>query len=474
MSGEQSKQSATTEVLSWGMVQRCRAEVRQPSSPEDLVEVFAEARRRGLQVALRGSGLSYGDASLAESSILLDLSRFNRLLAWDSESGVLRAEPGFRLCDLWQRTLPEAWWPPVVSGTMFTTLGGAAAMNIHGKNGAQVGPIGDHIRAFEIMLPSGETRVCSRDAHAELFHAAIGGFGVLGVFTWIELQLKRVASGLLEVEPYAVADFDETFALFDRLRETSDYLVGWHDGFATGASRGRGLVHRAIHPDDEAARDPKWFDLKRQALPPRFFGVVPKSWLWLGLWFFLNDPGMRLVNAAKFHSGKRHARGGAYRQTHAAYHFLLDYVPNWKYAYRPGGLIQFQPFLPAETARATIAEILEMMEGEGIRPYLCVSKQHRADDFLMSHGIDGWSFALDIRITKANRDGVWALTERLEELVVERGGRFYFAKDAVMRPRSLERAFGAAAVSRFRELKTICDPDDLLTSDLYRRVFARD
>lgn len=460
-----------TTVESWGMVLRCEAECRRPSQLEDVAELFEEARRRGLQVGLRGSGLSYGDASLATNTLFLDLSGLRRILAWDPETGVLRAEPGLRLADIWRQVLPSGWWPAVVSGTMKTSLGGALAMNIHGKNGVQVGPIGDHVLSFELMLPSGERRVCSREENVELFRAAIGGFGVLGVFTWIEIRMKRVHSGLLEVTPHAVEDFDETFALFDRLSADSDYLVGWHDGFAKGKRQGRGLVHQARYLNDEAARDPRWLEVKRQELPPRFFGVVPKSWLWTGLWFFLNDPGMRLVNAAKYYSGGRHARKGSYRQPHAAYHFLLDYVPNWKYAYRPGGLVQIQPFLPRATARATIGEILDLMERRGVRPYLCVSKQHRADDFLMSHGLDGWSFALDLRVTRSNRELIWSLGAEIEDLVVARGGRFYFAKDALMRSSRLEAAYGADAVARFRSLKAQLDPDDLLTSDLYRRVF---
>jgi decaprenylphospho-beta-D-ribofuranose 2-oxidase len=66
---------------------------------------------------------------------------------------------------------------------MKTTLGGCAAMNVHGKNAYQMGTIGDHILEFEMLLPNGKLVTCSREQNSDLFHAAIGGFGMLGCFT---------------------------------------------------------------------------------------------------------------------------------------------------------------------------------------------------------------------------------------------------------------------------------------------------
>ena len=124
----------------------------------------------------------------------------NRILQWNPESGVVQVEPGVTLQQLWQYVLEDGWWPPVVTGTMKTTMGGCAGMNVHGKNGWQAGPIGDHILEFEMMQPSGETIRCSREQHADLFQAAIGGFGMLGCFTSLTLQMKRVYSGYLNVK----------------------------------------------------------------------------------------------------------------------------------------------------------------------------------------------------------------------------------------------------------------------------------
>ena len=54
--------------------------------------------------------------------------------------------------------------------------------------------------------------------------------------------------------------------------------------------------------------------------------------------------------------------------------------------------------------------------------------------------------------------------------MLEAGGRFYYAKDAVLLASSFARVHGEPAVARFRELKQKWDPERLLQTDLSRRM----
>ena len=177
-------------VWAWGRADSAMSWVWRPTTVDGVRDVLTLAAARGLGVGLRGAGCSYGDASLNAEGVSLDLSRMNRILEWDPATGVIRVEPGVTIRQLWQYVLEDGWWPPVVTGTMAITLGGAAGMNIHGKNNWKLGPIGDHVRSVDLLLASGEVVRCSRDERPELFHAAIGGFGMLGCFTSLELQLS--------------------------------------------------------------------------------------------------------------------------------------------------------------------------------------------------------------------------------------------------------------------------------------------
>src|SRR5690242_8229278 len=232
-------------VEAWGMNRAVLSYVYRPSTIDAVREVFAAARARGLAVGLRGAGRSYGDASLVAENICLDLCRMNRILAWDASSGIVHVEPGVTLRQLWQHIIGDGWWPPVVSGTMYVSMGGAVGMNFHGKNNFAMGPIGDHVLEFDLLLPGGELITCTRSENEDLFHAAIGGFGMLGCFTRIVLRMKKVYSGLLSVHAFATRSFAETIREFETRRHTADYLVGWVDCFAQGDQLGRALVHEA-------------------------------------------------------------------------------------------------------------------------------------------------------------------------------------------------------------------------------------
>jgi decaprenylphospho-beta-D-ribofuranose 2-oxidase len=460
-------------VEGWGMASSSLSYVSRPVNTDGICAVFDEARRTGRSIGMRGAGRSYGDASLNAENILLDMTRMRRILSWDPQTGIIVAEPGVTIQQLWQYTIEDGWWPSVVSGTMLPTLGGAAAMNIHGKNNFKVGPMGDSILEFELMTPSGEALLCSREQNPNLFYAAIGGFGMLGVITRLTLQLKKVSSGLLNVTPIGVRSFDHLFQIFEQRLPHSDYLVGWIDCFASGDALGRGQVHQANYLEPGEDPNPEQsLRVENQELPDSILGVFPKSLMWRLMKPFVNDPGMRLINAAKYLSSMKLGDGHVHQQSHAGFAFLLDYVPNWKKAYEPGGLIQYQSFVPKEQARAVFSKQLILAQKYALIPYLGVFKRHRPDNFLMTHAVDGYSLALDFAVRPEKRGGLLSLSAEMDRIVIEAGGRFYFAKDSVLHQMSALEAVGQERSERFFALKKRTDPENLLQTNLSRRLFG--
>ena len=457
-------------IEGWGMSSWGLSYLYRPTDVDGIATVFNLARAAGRTVGLRGGGNSYGDAAQNDENVVLDLTRMDRILEWNPETGLVTCEAGVTIKTLWQHCLEDGWWPPVVSGTMFPTVGGALAMNIHGKNNFRVGPIGDHVVAFDLLTPAGEV-TCSRDDNADLFFAVIGGFGVLGCMTRITMQMKRVYSGLIEVTPVAAPSLGAMVEEFDHRRHEADYLVGWVDGMASGKETGRGQIHEARYlSEGEDPYPARSLRAEYQDLSDTILGLIPKSITWRLMKPFLNDRGTRLVNWAKFTSTGLPLPGNQpYLQGLVGFSFLLDYVPKWKWAYKPGGLIQYQSFIPEATADAAFTEILSRSQRAGLPPYLAVFKRHRSDGFLMTHAVDGFSLALDYPVR--DRSGLWALALELDRVVLDAGGRFYFAKDSTLTREHAAAYLGDDTVARFLELKKRCDPDGLLETNLFRRLF---
>jgi FAD/FMN-containing dehydrogenase len=184
----------------------------------------------------------------------------------------------------------------------------------------------------------------------------------------------------------------------------------------------------------------------------------------------MNDLGTRFVNSGKYLSSIL-SHGSIFFQPHVAFHFLLDYVPNWKQSYGSGGLIQYQCFIPAENAQESIRQILLLCQKKGLRNYLSVLKRHRSDRFLISHGVDGYSLAMDFRITPRRQPKIVKLASELDQIVINAGGRFYLAKDSTLNPETVQSYLGSEVINSFWELKRRTDPDQMLQTNLWRRLF---
>lgn len=455
-------------VENFGHSLRLPAYYYQPEFAEDIKPLIKMARDSGLTVNVRGAGRSYNDAALNAGGIILDLRSLDHILEWQPQIGLIRCEPGVTLRQLWQHVLPDGWWPPVVSGTMATTLGGCLGMNIHGKNNYRMGTIGEHVLEFSVLLTTGAEITCSPHKNGDLFRAMIGGMGLLGIFTSITLQMKRMHSGLLEIQAWNVPNIRVQLDEIETRKDEADYIVGWMDCTSRARGLGRGQLHQANYLHE--GQDPhahETLNVDFQTLPSKFFGLVPKSLLHYFMAPFMNNPGTRMVNTAKYMLGRKKT----FRQPHASFHFLLDYVPDWELSYGRQGLIQYQSFLPKETACQTWSEMLKISHQRSLPAYLGVTKRHRPDDFLLSHAVDGFSLALDFKITPSNRRPLAAMLQDFDDLVVQAGGRFYFAKNSETRPETALAFLGHETMEKFRALKKRCDPDHLLGSDLYRRLF---
>lgn len=447
----------------FGMTAIADGYVYMPTTSAEVVDAFGVARNCGRRVVLRGAGLSYGDAAILPEAIVIDISKMDRILSWDSESGIVVAEGGVTIEGLWRRCLPEGWWPPVVSGTMYPTLAGALAMNIHGKNAFRAGPLGEHVVELEAVTSDG--RVLTMKREDPLFTQVISSAGLLAAIVRVTLQMKRVPSGDLRVLALSQPDWDAQFRAFEQLQGDADYLVSWVDCFGRGSGSGRGLIHAAWYTEGPKVT----LNADHQDLPASTLGI-PKSSAWRMLRLLNNRLGMRLLNALKHTSAKLMGNGKQHTQSLVAFNFLLDYVPNWKFAYLPDGFIQYQSFVPKEHAARVFRRQIEMQHEVALEAFLGVLKRHRPDDFMLSHSVDGYSLALDFKVTRRNRGAVWELCHRMNALVLESGGKFYFAKDSTLRPSDVEAFLGPDTLATFRAIKAELDPDALLDSALAQRL----
>ncbi|MBS1716546.1 MAG: FAD-binding oxidoreductase [Armatimonadetes bacterium] len=457
-----------TRLTGFGMLSAGDGYLFRPISVEDVQDVIRAASDAGFKITQRGSGRSYGDANVGHETVILDMTRMKRILHWDRHTGVLECEAGATIETLWRFAIEEGYWPPVVSGTMYPTLGGALAMNIHGKNNFCQGTLGEHVLEIEVVDAQGA--VFNLTPKDELFYAVISGAGLMGVVTKVKLQMKKIHSGDLKVFARSIPNLEAQFEAFEQFEHEADYMVSWIDCFPGGKQTGRGLFHAAWYADGPIST----LRPEHQDLPDTVLGLLPKSVVWRALKIFSTRFGMRSINTAKFYASKYLGNEATHTQSLVAFSFLLDYVPNWRWAYKPCGFIQYQSFVPKEHAPLVFQKQLELQQAAEIESYLGVMKRHRPDKFLLSHAVDGYSLALDFKVTEDTKQKVWDLAHRMNDIVLDAGGRFYLAKDSTLRPSDVKRYLGENALRKFAKFRDEMDPNKIFTSSLAERTGLAD
>ena len=98
-------------------------------------------------------------------------------------------------------------------GTRFVTIGGAIANDVHGKNHHVAGTFGAHVARFELLRSNGTRLICSADENRDWMRATIGGMGLTGVITWVDLRLRPVGGGLIDQSKVKLANLRDYFGM---------------------------------------------------------------------------------------------------------------------------------------------------------------------------------------------------------------------------------------------------------------------
>ena len=414
---------------------------------EDLEAITAEVP------LTRGLGRAYGDAALPAAGDLriAGSTLADRVLRFDQQSGVMTAEAGLSLDELYRAFLPRGWFTPVTPGTRFVTLGGMVAADVHGKNHHVDGCFGRHVTSLRLRVADGRIITCSRSEHPDLFFATIGGMGLTGHILEVTVQLAHVPTPWIYQEMERVPNID---AFMDALKGAAanwPMTMGWIDCLSSGGSMGRGVLFRGrwARPDEA----PRAFPALRPPIPVPF--MMPNG--------LIGRHTVRASNAVYYrlpHPNRKviHSKGFLYP---------LDVAGDWHRGYGPRGFTQYQCVLPASGGHAAVRRFLDVVTRGGNASFLCVIKDCGPEgEGILSFPKPGTSIALDL----AMRDDTQQLVDQMNDCVIAEGGRIYLAKDALTRPehfRAME-----TRLDRFLEIRRTWDPDGRIRSAQSVRLFG--
>lgn len=419
----------------WGRIHSATGPVARP---------FAATAIAGTAPAF-GNRRSYGDAPLNDGGSAWDMTAQNRILDFDRSTGVLTAEAGVTLGALARILPPRGWLPPILPGTGFATLGGAVAMDVHGKNHHESGSFCQHVTALT-LLQNGKPRRITPDRDKQLWAATCGGLGQTGVITQATIQLKPCPGEVMVVTERRVEDWAEHIAHLDA--SDAAYCVGWIDATARDGTLGRGILEEA--------------EIGRGLPPPR---PAPRRVPLDAPHWALAAPIVRAFNSLYYR--RVPAAGRTVVRALEDFFFPLDKIHDWNRLYGKRGFHQFQCVVPLDKADALRDMLAEIAESGLASPLAVLKRMGPGRAGYLSFPMQGYTLAVDFPDSAAARD----LIARLEDLTVAAGGRIYLAKDGL--------ASGARVKAMYPEhphwLSEVlkADPDGALATDMVRRLDLR-
>lgn len=411
----------------WGRYPVVEARTHRPRSMDALrALVLSEPN-----LIARGNGRAYGDSAI-NTSATIETRYLKQMVDFDPASGQLVAEAGVLLGDIIAAFLPRGWFPMVTPGTKFVTLGGAIAADVHGKNHHKDGSFRSCVDWVDVMGPDGAVRRCSPQDDVARFDHTLGGMGLTGIILRAAIRLRSVETAWIRKTTIAAPDLQAAMVAFEAAQDAT-YSVAWIDCLGTGANLGRSLVmlgEHAVSADlsSQQAQTPFRIKPKRKLSVPIDFPA-----------FALNSLTVSVFNDLYYWAGAR--KTGTQLVDWDSYFYPLDAILGWNRIYGRKGFAQFQCALPLDCSEAGLTALLAEIAKTGLGSFLAVLKRFGKQDSAFSFPMEGYTLALDFPV----KPKTLALLERLDQITIAHGGRFYLAKDSRMSAETLSASDTRAA-----------------------------
>lgn len=404
-------------VTNWGNFPIVEKEMRTADSLK-AVQDFVLTHN---EIAVRGNGRCYGDASLGEH--IFSTKRLNKFISFDRLNGIIECESGVLLSEILEVIVHQGYFLYVTPGTKFVSVGGAIASDVHGKNHHLEGCFSEYVLEFDLMNERGDILKCSRTENEDLFWATIGGMGLTGIILSAKIQLKNIETAYIRQESIKAQNLDEIFQLFEESEDWT-YNVAWIDCLQKGKNIGRSILMRGEHA--LKAELPKKQQDNALILKKKLMPTVPFYFPS----FVLNNLSVKAFNFLYFNKQKQKQVNNFV--DYETFFYPLDAINDWNKIYGKKGFIQYQMVIPKEKGKAGMKKILETIANSGNGSFLAVLKLFGKHNPLAynSFPFEGYTLALDFKVNKK----LEKLVEKLDEIVEEFGGRIYLTKDSMSKP----------------------------------------
>lgn len=450
---------STAHVLSTPDVEVIKEAVAQVAHDN---ESLPEHARRG--IIARGLGRSYGDPAQNGGGLVIDINALNKIHSIDPETGIVDVDSGVNLDQLMKAALPYGLWVPVLPGTRQVTIGGAIGPDIHGKNHHSAGSFGNHVVSMELLVADGrilhlEPEGSADDPDGTLFWATVGGMGLTGIILRARIQMTKTETAYFLSDTDRTSTLDETIALHSDGSEVNyTYSSAWFDAISAPPKTGRSTISRGSLATlaqleeyaPKLAKDPLRFKAPQLMTVPDIF----PSWT-------MNKLTLSAIGEAYYMMG---APSKNDIKNLTQFYQPLDLIGEWNRGYGSAGFLQYQFVVPTDAVEP-FKDIIYQIQSSGHYTALNVFKLFgEGNRAPLSYPMKGWNVCVDFPI----RPGLNEFLDRLDDQVMEFGGRLYLAKESRTTAEKFHKMY--PGLEGWLKTRREIDPTGVFASDMSRRL----
>jgi FAD/FMN-containing dehydrogenase len=437
--------------------------VYTPNTAQDLRAILQTAKSNRTPVSVCGRRHSMGGQQFGTDNMLIDMTSMNRVLHFDKERGIVEVEGGIEwpaLLDYLRKAqeVEARQWGILQkqTGADRLSIGGALASNVHGR-GLKFKPIIDQVESFTLLNHAGEIIKCSRHENSELFRLVIGGYGLFGIVTSVQLRLWERKKVQRIVEIRNIQDIPQGFE--QRIKD--GFLYGDFQ-FATDSKRdsflARGVFSCYLQVDSQTplTENPTRFhpaDWARltyytHKYKKRAFDVYTKRYLATSGQIYWSDSQLSAAYVDNYHEELDRKLGAKVKATEM---ITEIYVPREK-------LVNFM---------TDARKVLREQDANVI--YGTVRLIEKDTESFLAWARENWACIIFNLHVKHNAEGIEQAANSFRSLIdlgIKYGGSYYLTYHRWSHREQVEACY--PQFKEFLRMKLKYDPQEVFQSDWYR------
>ncbi|MCW1296943.1 MAG: FAD-binding oxidoreductase [Candidatus Parvarchaeota archaeon] len=203
-----------------------------PRNVDEIKKIIKIANRERVKITLRGGGTGLVGGAVPENSVVLDLSKMNKILEINTDENYVIVEAGVILDDLNNELENKGLLFPIRPGShAVCTIGGIIATNAAGINAIKYGKVENWLIELEVVTGNGDLKIVKGD-EIKVF---CGSEGLYGVITKAKLRLtksiKKTTISKLALNNYeelmkAIKEFKDKAVALEFIDEMTSSFLG--------------------------------------------------------------------------------------------------------------------------------------------------------------------------------------------------------------------------------------------------------